>query len=57
VPAYHLSDLAFGRNFDRNKVRFKVRFEVNNLFDTYYQSVLSRPMPPRNYAISFECKL
>ncbi len=57
VPAYHLSDLAFGRNFDRNKVRFKVRFEVNNLFDTYYQSVLSRPMPPRNYTISFECKL
>lgn len=55
VPAYSLSDVVVSRNFElKNKVRFKVRVEVNNLFDTYYQSVLSRPMPPRNYALGLE---
>ncbi|MBQ8271615.1 MAG: TonB-dependent receptor [Tidjanibacter sp.] len=57
VPEYSLSDVSLSRDFQlKNKVRFKVRLEVNNLFDTYYQSVLSRPMPPRNYAIALECK-
>ena len=57
VDGYNLNDLSFGRNFDlKNKVHFKAHMEINNLFDTYYQSVLSRPMPPRNYAISLECK-
>ena len=56
VPAYNLSDLAISKNFNKNKVHFKVRFEINNLLDAYYQSVLSRPMPPRNYTVSVECK-
>lgn len=57
VPEYSLSDVSLSRDFQlKNKVRFKLRFEINNLFDTYYQSVLSRPMPPRNYAIGLECK-
>lgn len=57
VPAYSLSDVSLSRDFTlKNKVRFRLRFEVNNLFDTYYQSVLSRPMPPRNYAVGLECK-
>ncbi len=56
IPAYQLSDISISRQVKINKVHFKVRFEVCNLFDTYYQSVLSRPMPPRNYALSVECK-
>ena len=56
IPAYQLSDISISRQAQINKVHFKVRFEVCNLFDTYYQSVLSRPMPPRNYALSLECK-
>lgn len=56
IPAYQLSDISVSRQVKINKVRFKVRFEVCNLFDIYYQSVLSRPMPPRNYALSVECK-
>lgn len=56
VPAYRLSDVSVARDVAINKVRLRVRLEVNNLFNTYYQSVLSRPMPPRNYALSLECK-
>ena len=56
VPAYAVSDFSVGHTFEGNKVRFKVRLEVNNLLNTTYQSVLSRPMPPRNYALSVECR-
>lgn len=56
VDAYGVSDVSLSRAVEvKNKVRFKVRLEACNLFNTDYQSVLSRPMPPRNYAISLEC--
>lgn len=56
VPAYSVGDLSVGRKIEKNKVHFKVRFEVNNLLNASYQSILSRPMPPRNYALSIECR-
>jgi iron complex outermembrane receptor protein len=56
VPAYSVGDLSVGREIEKNKVHFKVRFEVNNLLNASYQSILSRPMPPRNYALSVECR-
>lgn len=57
VEGYSLSDISFGHTFvTKNKVSFKVTFDINNLFDVEYQSVLSRPMPPRNYAIRIECR-
>lgn len=57
VPEYSLSDVSVAREFSaKNMVHFKVRFDVFNLFDRYYQSVLSRPMPPRNYGVTLECK-
>ncbi len=56
VPAYGLSDASVGYSDTIKGMNFRVRFEVCNLFDKVYQSVLSRPMPPRNYAISLECR-
>ncbi len=57
VPAYQLSDVALSREVKiKNRVRFRVRLEVLNLFGEVYQSVLSKPMPSRSYAISVECK-
>ena len=56
VPAYNLSDISTSYSWQKNKVHFKVRFEVCNLFDTIYQSMLSRPMPPRNYGVTLECR-
>ncbi len=55
VPAYNLSDISLCYSWEKNKVRFKARLEVSNLFDTIYQSMLSRPMPPRNYGLTLEC--
>lgn len=57
VDGYHLSDISLSRTIRcKNKVSFKVRFDINNLFNAEYQSVLSRPMPPRNYALCIECR-
>ena len=56
VPAYNLSDISTSYSWQKNKVHFKVRFEICNLFDTVYQSMLSRPMPPRNYELTLECR-
>ena len=54
VEAYHLHNLSLERSLTLSELNFKVRFEVNNLLNTEYQSILSRPMPPRNYAICLE---
>ena len=56
VPAYNLSDISTSYSWEKNKVHFKLRLEVCNLFDTLYQSMLSRPMPPRNYGVTLECR-
>ncbi len=54
VPEYFMNDISVSRRIEWRALKFKVRFDINNLFDEEYQSVLSRPMPPRNYAIGME---
>lgn len=54
VEAYNLHNLSLERDIPVRDVDFKVRLEVNNLLNAEYQSVLSRPMPPRNYALCLE---
>lgn len=54
LPSYTVSDIALNRSFEVSGVDIKVKGEVLNLFNEVYQSILSRPMPPRNYSISLE---
>lgn len=56
LPGYMVSDVALGRTFDMGEWDVKVRAEVLNLWNEVYQSVLSRPMPPRNYSLSVEIR-
>lgn len=56
VAAYVMNDLSIGRSIETPICQFKVRFDVRNLFDEEYRSVLSRPMPGRNYALYIEIK-
>ena len=57
VEGYSLSNISLGHCFKvKNKVDFKVIFDINNLFNREYQSILSRPMPPRNYGLRIECR-
>ena len=54
VEAYHVHNLSLERSLALRGCDFKVRWEINNLLNAEYQSILSRPMPPRNYALCFE---
>lgn len=56
VDGYCLSDVALGRDFELWGVGVRAALGVNNLFDVTYQSVLSRPMPPRNYSATLEVR-
>ncbi len=54
VDGYMLSDVSLGRGFNIGDVELRVCGQVDNLFNEVYQSILSRPMPPRNYSLSLE---
>ena len=51
---YYMNNVAVGRRFQWRNVHASLRLAVNNLFDNEYVTVLSRPMPPRNYALYLE---
>ncbi len=52
MPAYHLSNIIFGKTFDVKHFILSLQLDINNLFNLDYQSVASRPMPGINYAIT-----
>jgi outer membrane cobalamin receptor len=54
MPAYYLSNLIFGKNVHLKKFIVSLQLQINNLFDLDYQSVVNRPMPGRNYAITLK---
>ncbi|MCR4922264.1 MAG: TonB-dependent receptor [Bacteroidaceae bacterium] len=51
---YYMNNVSLARRFRWRMVDASLRLAVNNLMDSEYVTVLSRPMPPRNYAIYFE---
>ena len=52
MPGYNLSNIILGKNFLLKKFILSLQLEINNLFDLDYQSIASRPMPGRNFAIT-----
>ncbi len=51
VAPYYMSDISLEKQFAWRWGGLSVRFNVNNLLDEEYETVLSHPMPGRNYAI------
>lgn len=49
LPAYSVSNLSVEKGFRLLGMRWHGKIAVNNLFDTDYQTVLSRPMPGLNF--------
>ena len=51
---YHLIDsyAAFNFNVPKSKSTFSINARINNIFNTTYQVVASRPMPLRNYQLT-----
>ena len=57
LKPYYMTDLSLEKTFRLHKVEGAVKGVVNNLFSTEYVTVLSRPMPRRNYEIYLTIKL
>ena len=51
LPAYSISNLSIGRDFDFNKWGLGLKFKVNNIFNKSYQAILWRPMPGRSFEV------
>ncbi len=50
---YVMNDIRIGRNFQLKKLTFTAEFKIYNLFNESYHSILYRPMPGRNYHLTF----
>lgn len=48
---YYMNDLSLEKAFHLKKVSLSFKAVVNNLLNKEYVTVLSRPMPPRNYTL------
>ncbi len=57
LKPYYMTDFSLEKTFRFHKVEGAVKGVVNNLFSTEYVTVLSRPMPRRNYEIYLTIKL
>ena len=57
LKPYYMTDLSLEKTFRWHKTNWAVKGVVNNLFSTEYVTVLSRPMPRRNYEIYLTLKL
>jgi len=54
MPGYYLSNIILGKNFHLKKFILSLQLHLNNLFDLDYQSIVNRPMPGRNYALTLK---
>lgn len=52
IPAFQVSNVGIDHQFLNIKNKPKVGFKINNIYNTYYQNTLNRPMPGVNYQIS-----
>jgi iron complex outermembrane receptor protein len=53
LEPYMITDISSGKEFSLQKFRLNVNLSVTNIFNKEYQVVLARPMPGRNYTLTF----
>ncbi|MGG6548803.1 UNVERIFIED_CONTAM: TonB-dependent receptor, partial [Prevotella sp. 15_C9] len=56
LKPYYMNDLSVEKRFSWKWVELSVKGIVNNLFGSEYVTVLSRPMPRRNYELFLEIR-
>lgn len=57
LKPYYMTDLSLEKTFTIKKVSLSAKCVVNNLLNTEYVTVLSHPMPGRNYEVYLTVKL
>ena len=53
LPAYSISNITLEKSLKLNPISLQMKLALNNIFDTEYLSVLSRPMPGFNAEFFF----
>ena len=56
LKPYYMNDITLEKTFQWRKVHASLKGVVNNLLGSEYVTVLSRPMPGRNFEIFLEIK-
>ena len=54
MPGYSISNIIFGKNIHVKKFVLSLQLQINNLLNLDYQSIVNRPMPGRNYAVTLK---
>lgn len=57
LPRYYMSNIAIDKAIHINNVELTAKLAINNLFGEDYISVLSRPMPGRNFELFIGIKI
>lgn len=56
LKPYYMTDVSIEKKFDFRPLFASLRLSVNNLLDSDYITVLSRPMAPRNFELFIELR-
>ncbi|MBQ9287852.1 MAG: TonB-dependent receptor, partial [Bacteroidaceae bacterium] len=56
LEPYYMTDISLEKSFKTKFFHSSIKLQVNNLFDREYVTVLSRPMPGRNFEVFIELK-
>lgn len=54
LTPYFMNDISLEKRLSAKWANFSISFAINNLFNEEYESVLSRPMPKRNFGLYLE---
>ncbi|APZ47209.1 hypothetical protein BW723_13350 [Polaribacter reichenbachii] len=52
IPAYSVSNVGFNYQLSAVKNKPNIGFKINNLYNSFYQNTLSRPMPGVNFQLT-----
>ena len=52
IDAFNLVDLKVGKDFKMTYLKINTSFQLRNLFDVYYENLINRAMPGRNYSLN-----
>ncbi len=52
IPAYSVSNIGFNYQLLKIKNKPNIGFKINNIYNSYYQNTLSRPMPGVNFQLT-----
>ncbi len=54
---YFMNDISLSKDFNLKRIKLSIEVKALNLFNETYHSILFRPMPKRNYALTIKANI